>query len=117
MADLVNPGQIEKIVGARRHSTKHLGRYVTMPDGYTIYILHSAECKATGRDLRECPFSLALDEGTFVPFDGHENRPIVLAIDSHGCLGPADVIALAEGSPSWPDRSEPVEYLEESDRQ
>lgn len=70
MAELVDPTEIEAIVGTRRHTTKHYARVVTAEK--TIYILHSAMCKAALLDLRDCPYSLALDRGVFLdgwPFD------------------------------------------------
>lgn len=61
MSDLVPTADIERIVGAGRHPTAHLGRAVSSEQ--TFYILHSRECKDSGRDLRDCPFSIALDRG------------------------------------------------------
>lgn len=61
MSELVDASQIEAIVGARRHPTEHLGRAV--PEEQQVYILHSQKCLDSGRDLRECPYSLALDRG------------------------------------------------------
>lgn len=65
MTALVPPDAIEKIVGARRHPTRHIGRAVEAEQ--MVYILHSAECKDSGIDLRDCPFSVALDEGINPP--------------------------------------------------
>lgn len=61
MTDLVSPDEIETIVGIERHATRHYARAVSSER--IIYILHSTRCKASGRDLRECMFSLALDNG------------------------------------------------------
>jgi hypothetical protein len=61
MTDFVDSASIEGIVGAKRHPTAHLGRAVSSDQ--TVYILHSRRCLASGRDLRECRFSKALDEG------------------------------------------------------
>lgn len=65
MTDIVPADQIEHIVGAKRHATLHLARAVS--SNQTVYILHSHQCltdaRRFGRDLRECPFSQALDEG------------------------------------------------------
>lgn len=61
MSDLVPADQIEAIVGTIRHPTRHYARAVSAEQ--TVYILHSHECLASGRDLRECEYSLALDEG------------------------------------------------------
>ena len=61
MTDLVNPLDIERIVGTPRHPEDHYGRAVSAEQQF--YILHSARCLSTCRDLRDCPFSLALDRG------------------------------------------------------
>lgn len=61
MTDLVPAEDIERIVGVDRHPTDHYGRVVTAEQ--TLYILHSRQCCDSGRDLRECGFSVALDRG------------------------------------------------------
>jgi hypothetical protein len=61
VSELVDPTGIEAIVGVSRHATEHYGRAVSAEQ--RVYILHSAECRDSGRDLRECPFSIALDRG------------------------------------------------------
>lgn len=61
MSDLVPTGDIERIVGARRHQDKHYGRAVSSEQ--TVYILHSKECLDSDVDLRDCLFSIALDRG------------------------------------------------------
>lgn len=61
MSDLVDPTEIETIVGVSRHTTEHWGRAVSAEQ--TVYILHSQECRDSGIDLRECPYSVALDRG------------------------------------------------------
>lgn len=61
MTDLVPVDRIETIVGATRHATDHIGRAVSAEQ--TVYILHSRDCRGSGVDLRECPYSLALDLG------------------------------------------------------
>lgn len=70
MSDLVDSDSIESIVGASRHVTDHLARADSTAD--TVYILHSRQCKDSGIDLRECPFSLALDKGIYdyIPWSG-----------------------------------------------
>lgn len=65
MSDLVSPDEIEQIVGIQRHATRHYARAVSAEQ--TVYILHSHKCKDSGRDLRECLFSLALDNGIDEP--------------------------------------------------
>lgn len=79
MTNLVPPDIIEEIVGARRHPVQHLARAVSVMQ--TVYVLHSEKCKASGIDLRDCPYSKALDLG-IDPDDwrGSEDRPVVVAI-------------------------------------
>lgn len=69
MTDLVDPDQIEQIVGAQRDPERHLGRVVMGPEDqqFTVFILHSQRCldeydhEDQIGDLRDCPYSLALD--------------------------------------------------------
>lgn len=61
MSQLVDSDRIEAIVGTTRHEVDHYARAVSAEQ--TVYILHSRACLDTGRDLRDCPYSLALDEG------------------------------------------------------
>jgi hypothetical protein len=70
VADLVDPTEIETIVGTARHQTDHYGRAVSAE--HEVYILHSAECRDSGRDLRQCPYSIALNRGIehFYPWTG-----------------------------------------------
>lgn len=76
----VSPDEIERIVGAQRHATRHFARAVT--DEGVVYILHSALCKSSTPDLRECPFSLALDNGIDGnDWDGHEDKAVRVSIN------------------------------------
>jgi len=77
MSDLVPADRIEAIVGAARHATDHIGRAVSYEA--TVYILHSQECRDSGVDLRECPYSLALDLGIDLSA-WVEDAPVRLAI-------------------------------------
>jgi hypothetical protein len=61
MSELVDPGEIERIVGIERHATRHYARAVSSEQ--VVYILHSQRCKDSDRDLRECLFSVALNNG------------------------------------------------------
>ena len=46
-----------------------------------VFILHSQECRDTYPDLRECPYSLALDRGIeLTAWRGLEDRPFVVGI-------------------------------------
>lgn len=49
------------VVGVPRHATRHIARAVSAEQ--RAYVLHSQECLDSGIDLRECPFSIALDLG------------------------------------------------------
>jgi hypothetical protein len=90
MSRLEDSTQIESIVGASRHETLHIGRAVSAEQ--RVYIMHSKECVASGIDLRECPFSLALDDGIEPwQWDGAEDMRIVLQIDDSGKLVPLEV--------------------------
>lgn len=61
MSDQVPADQIETLVGAARDPIKHLGRLRS--EDHRIYILHSEKCLGRYDDLRECPFSTAMDRG------------------------------------------------------
>ena len=61
MTKLVSPSDIERIVGVTRAAHEHWGRAVSAEQ--TVYILHSQTCLDSGVDLRDCPFSVALDLG------------------------------------------------------
>jgi hypothetical protein len=78
MSDLVPTDQIEEIVGAKRHTFKHIGRAVSSEE--RLYILHSELCLLYNEDLRECRFSRALDLG--IDPEGwreYMDRPVVLS--------------------------------------
>ena len=87
MSDLVPADRIETIVGARRHLIDHIGRAVSAED--TVYILHSHACKDSGIDLRDCAFSLALDDG-IDPDEWEQDVATALAITDDGRLVPCD---------------------------
>lgn len=61
MSRIESTETIEGIVGAKRHAVDHVGRAVTAES--RVYILHSERCRAQYADLRECPYSRALDRG------------------------------------------------------
>lgn len=85
MADLVSPQQIETIVGAKREDARHLGRAVSSSE--TIYVLHSRQCRDRFEDLRDCPFSVALDAGTDLTQWRHViDRAVVLEIADGGLV-------------------------------
>jgi hypothetical protein len=83
MTDLVPAENIERIVGTLRHPTLHYGHASSSEQ--TVYILHSQECLDSGIDLRDCAFSVALDEGIDVGYNGapwtdFEDVPVPLTI-------------------------------------
>jgi hypothetical protein len=80
MSRLVSGVGVEGIVGRTRHPTEHWGRAVSRTR--EVFILHSVQCRDSGRDLRQCPFSLALDDGIDEEiWAGWEDRPVRLAIE------------------------------------
>lgn len=106
MSRLESAATIEAKVGAKRHPSEHLGRAVSATE--RVYVLHSDECVARGVDLRECEFSLALDEGIDLEvWDRYQDRPVLVVVDADsgrlhprlyagGDLGPTDALA-----PGW----------------
>lgn len=77
MTDLTQ--QTERIVGADRHATMHIGRAVSAEQ--IVYILHSKQCVDSSIDLRDCRLSQALDLGIEQQsWDGYEDRPVALGI-------------------------------------
>ena len=80
MTRLEDSTKIEGIVGALRHEIRHIGRAVSAEQ--RVYILHSQKCLDSGIDLRECPFSVALDEGIDIgEWHGTTDRAVYLLID------------------------------------
>ncbi|WP_402465741.1 hypothetical protein [Isoptericola aurantiacus] len=95
MSDLVDPQDIEAIVGVKRHPTDHYGRAVSAEE--QVYVLHSAACKVSTPDLRDCPYSIALDRGitangTWNSWRRLLDRPVVLHIRYDGTLVPDLVV-------------------------
>lgn len=85
-------------MGVRRHATAHVGRAVSAKQ--RVYVLHSAECLTSGRDLRECEYSVALDRGIADPWPWSRwrrvpDRPVRLHIVD-GWIMP-DLMALRLG--------------------
>lgn len=84
MTDLVSGQDVERIVGVGRHPTEHRARAVSAEQ--KVHILHSAECldmhDAGARDLRQCPYSLALDEGIDLDeWKCSEDRAVAVTLD------------------------------------
>ncbi len=87
MTDLVPPEEIERIVGMKRHSTRHYARAVSSEQ--IVYILHSHTCRESRPDLRECFFSLALDNGIDVSdWAGRMDQPVRVTITKSQHLVP-----------------------------
>lgn len=90
MSNLVPPDIIEEIVGTRRHPTEHYGRAISADQH--VYILHSQQCRDSTPDLRDCPYSVALDRGIEHPYPWTgwrrvQDKPTMLTI-SRGYLMP-----------------------------
>lgn len=80
MSQLETEAKTIEVVGIPRQATEHMGRAVSAEQ--RVYILHSQECKNSGIDLRECPFSIALDDGIDPDvWREYEDIPVTLAID------------------------------------
>lgn len=102
MTEKVDPQRIEQLVGARRHPAQHRGRWDTSAG--QIYILHSGYCLMAFKDLRQCPYSIALDElvrdwSEGSRWDDYPDRPVALYISPiTGVLEPLALLGrLAEG--------------------
>lgn len=79
MTFIVSDKEIEQIVGVERGRYTHYGRAISEEEA--VYILHSHGCKDSGRDLRKCRFSRALDRGIDPPdWDGYEDQAVVLSV-------------------------------------
>lgn len=93
MSKIVPAEDIERIVGVSRHPTQHWAKAVSAEQ--RVYILHSVECYDSALDLRECPFSLALDRG-IDPSAWVEDEPVEVEVfDGILCM-------LTDGDgPSW----------------
>lgn len=87
MSEPVDPTKIEQIVGHQRHQRAHFARLVSAEK--TVYILHSKNCLEDYEDLRDCPFSLALDAG-IDPWEWPKDEPVLAEVDD-GFLFPARI--------------------------
>jgi hypothetical protein len=86
---LVDPSEIERIVGRKRSNLLHYARLIS-EDGM-FYIMHSLQCVEFEKDLRECPYSLALDEGVDPEvWRGWIDKPAVLIDIQDGRLVPVN---------------------------
>lgn len=109
MSRLEAADKIEGIVGAKRHPTDHLGRAVSAEQ--RVYVLHSAECLASGIDLRECEYSLALDRGIehAIPWSGWrrvQDRPVRVQVFRSFLVPELMAVREALGYPTPPGSGE-----------
>lgn len=72
----VDPQAIVKIFGRERDISMHLGR-IELANGQ-LAIMHSQLCIDSGRDLLECPFTLAIPD--FIPEEWPETEPFSLRL-------------------------------------
>lgn len=86
MTDIVPAEDIQRIVGTYRREHLHVARAVSADQ--RVYILHSKACLSIRPDLRECPWSLALDEGIDLD-EWVEDVPLTVGIKD-GRLRPLD---------------------------
>lgn len=77
MTKSVPAEHIERVVGVPRHPLLHIARAVSAEQ--RVYVLHSKRCLSERPDLRECPFSLALDNGIHVD-QWTEDEPVAVEI-------------------------------------
>ena len=79
MSELVDSSKVAGIVGTERGLDCHYGRAVSAEQ--KVYILHSYRCLASGIDLRDCVYSLALDNDIdLYDWKGCLDVPVVLDI-------------------------------------
>jgi hypothetical protein len=79
MSELVDPRDIERIVGVERDIARHYARAVSLEQ--KVYILHSQTCVTFQHDLRDCAFSKALDHGLqLAVWAGYENKAVPVVI-------------------------------------
>lgn len=79
MSTLVDTDVIEQIVGRPRHQSIHYGKAVTGEK--TIHVLHSQACLDYSKDLRQCRYSQALDNGIDqTAWARWQNKPVILCV-------------------------------------
>jgi len=87
MTEIVDASIIEKIVGIKRHVRAHFAKAVSKEE--TVYILHSKNCLEDYQDLRECPFSLALDNGIDIN-EWYQDKTVLVVVKNNK-LAPAKI--------------------------
>lgn len=90
MTRTVPADRIEAIVGAKRDPHRHIVRAILGKNlAADVYILHSADCLATGRPLTECPYSLSLGQRMSLQrWAGFLDQPVYARIIQLGELVP-----------------------------
>lgn len=89
MSNHVEPDKIEAYVGMPRHAHLHWAKL----DRDVLFILHSERCLKAHKDLRDCPYSKALDltvlsDGYWGIWEACMGEPKVPMIDPEGYLVP-----------------------------
>lgn len=75
----IDPGDIERIVGAPRASRVHIGHAITAES--MLYVMHSQECLDSGIVHTDCIYAQALDrEINPEAWIGFANQPVVLRV-------------------------------------
>ena len=94
MSERVPARDIERIVGVKRHQSRHVIRVTA---SWRAFILHPHDCLALYDDLRDCPWSLALDRGdAWLPDD----KPHYVRVRDGQLVADMDPIPTArEGEP------------------
>lgn len=91
MTVLVPSDSIEQIIGVRRDPHRHVGRAV---DGQLV-IMHPQSCIDSGMDLRECIYSMGLDNGLsaddVAELEAAQGRPVELYVVSGSTLRVGDL--------------------------
>lgn len=90
MSEIVSPDEIQKAVGgAERDYWLHIGYANTPLDRF--YIMHAHTCLSQYTDLRECPYSKALDKQGISAdwWEDWYNRPVYLALSHKGFVVPS----------------------------
>lgn len=88
MSQKVPADEIETLVGAKRSEEKHIARAVSAKQ--TVYLLHPYACLEFYEDLRNCPWSRALDEG-IDPDEWTEDVPVIVRVRD-GLLVPGSLV-------------------------
>lgn len=87
---VVPSDEIEEIVGCLRFKDKHVG-YV-MSSRKTVYVMHSHYCRDSNVDLRQCKYSLAIEDGIDEEvWSGHMDKPMFVEVEDNTLVPARDV--------------------------